>query len=113
MVNAGLIVMALAGFGLARRLWVALVLFWLIGALRSVAAPLGAAWFNLHIHEPQVRATMFSVAGQTDAVGQIAGGPIVGAIGNASIRAALVAAALLLSPVLPLYALVSRWRGGD
>jgi len=113
MVNAGLIVIALAGFGLARRFWVALVLFWLTGALRSVAAPLGAAWFNMHIDQPQVRATMFSVAGQTDAIGQIAGGPVVGAIGNVSIRAALVASALLLTPVLLLYALVSRWGEND
>ena len=32
----------------------------------------------------------------------------MGAIGNASIRAALVSSALLLSPVLPLYAIAIR-----
>ena len=51
---------------------------------------------------------MFSVTGQVDAIGQIAGGPAVGAIGNASIRAALVLSALILSPVLPLYAYAIR-----
>ena len=45
---------------------------------------------------------------QVDAIGQIAGGPAVGAIGNLSIRAALVASALLLSPVIPLYAWARR-----
>ena len=40
--------------------------------------------------------------------GQIGGGPAVGAIGNVSIRAALVASALMLSPVLPLYSLAIR-----
>ena len=111
MVNAALIILALAGFGLARNFWIALALFWLIGALRSVSGPLQTAWLNLSIDDPQVRATIFSVSGQADAIGQIAGGPVVGAIGNRSIRAALVTSALLLSPVLPLYALT--FRRGD
>lgn len=112
LLNAAFIVLTLAGFGLARNFWLALCLFWLIGALRSVVAPLQAAWFNLNIDDPQVRATIFSVGGQADAIGQIAGGPAVGAIGNASIRAALVTSALLLSPVLPLYAFAVRRSGG-
>lgn len=112
MLNAGLIVLSLVGFGMVRSFWIALALLWLIGALRSIAAPLQAAWFNLGIDDPQVRATMFSVSGQADAIGQIAGGPAVGAIGNASIRAALVTSASLLSPVLPLYALAIRRDGG-
>ena len=108
LLNAALIILALAGFGLAQSFWVALALFWLIGALRSVSGPLQTAWLNLSIDDPQVRATIFSVRGQADAIGQIAGGPAVGAIGNASIRAALVASAFLLSPVLPLYAFAIR-----
>jgi DHA3 family tetracycline resistance protein-like MFS transporter len=108
LLNAALIVFALAGFGLTKNFWVAIALYWLIGALRSVSAPLHTAWFNLRIDDPRVRATMFSVTGQVDAVGQIAGGPLVGAIGNRSIRAALVTSALLLSPVIPLYAWAIR-----
>jgi DHA3 family tetracycline resistance protein-like MFS transporter len=106
--NAGLIVVALAGFGLARAFWIALALYWLVGALRSIKGPLYDAWFNQRIDDPQVRATMFSVGGQVDAIGQIGGGPVVGAIGNTSIRAALVASALILSPALPLYSLAAR-----
>jgi DHA3 family tetracycline resistance protein-like MFS transporter len=101
--NAGVIVLALAGFGLTRTFGVALVLYWVIGVSRSVNGPLYSAWFNQRIDDPQVRATMFSVGSQVDAVGQISGGPIVGMIGNASIRAALVTSALILTPVLPLY----------
>ena len=51
---------------------------------------------------------MFSVRGQVDAVGQITSGPIMGMIGNASMRAALVASAAILSPVLPLYWIAVR-----
>ncbi len=103
-VTATLVVLAMAGFGLARNFWIALSLYWLVGALRQVGGPLQTAWFNLQIDDPQVRATAFSASGQADAIGQVVGGPAVGAIGNISIRAALVASALLLSPVIPLYA---------
>jgi DHA3 family tetracycline resistance protein-like MFS transporter len=108
MLNAGLIAIALATFALTKSFVVAVASFWLIGALRSVAAPLQTTWFNLRIDDPQVRATMFSVSGQVDAVGQVVGGPAVGAIGNLSIRAALLTSALLLAPVVPLCALAIR-----
>ncbi len=112
-VNAALIVVALAGFGLTGSFWFALLLYWVTEVLRSVAGPLSTAWFNLRIDDAQVRATIFSVAGQVDAIGQIAGGPVVGVIGNASMRAALVTSALLLSPVLPLYATAIRRSGEE
>jgi DHA3 family tetracycline resistance protein-like MFS transporter len=113
MVNASLIVVTLAGFGLTRTFWVAVVLYWSIGTLRSIAGPLHTTWFNLRIDDSQVRATMFSVGSQVDAIGQIAGGPVVGAIGNVSIRTALVASALILSPALPLYAFAIRRGEGS
>jgi DHA3 family tetracycline resistance protein-like MFS transporter len=108
MLGAGLLVMALAGFGLTGVFWIALILYWTIGALRSISEPLYAIWLNSRIDDPQVRATMFSISGQTDAVGQILGGPALGAIGNRSVRAALVASALILSPVLALYGAAGR-----
>ena len=108
MLSAGLIVIALAVFALTESFAIAVTAFWVIGALRSVVAPLQTAWYNLRIDDAQVRATMFSVSGQVDAVGQIAGGPGVGVIGNISIRVALLASALLLTPVLPLYAVAIR-----
>jgi DHA3 family tetracycline resistance protein-like MFS transporter len=90
---------------------VAVLLYWLVNVLRGVTYPLQAAWFNLRIDDSQVRATLFSVGSQVDAIGQIGGGPLVGAIGNRSIRAALVASALLLTPALPLYVLARRRSG--
>jgi DHA3 family tetracycline resistance protein-like MFS transporter len=44
------------------------------------------------------------MAGQLDAIGQIAGGPVVGVIGTlVSIRAALVATGALLLPALAFF----------
>ena len=111
-INAAMIIFSLAGFALIRSFWGAVGLYLTIGALRNVAGPLHTAWLNLSIDRPQVRATIFSVSGQADAVGQIAGGPVVGAIGNRSIRTALLSSALLLSPVLPLYGIATR-KGKD
>ena len=58
--------------------------------------------------DPKVRATVLSMSSQTNAIGQIAGGPGVGALGKASLRAAITASGLLLSPALPLYARALR-----
>jgi len=58
-----------------------------------------------------VRATVLSMSGQADAVGQVAGGPALGGIGNVyGIRAALSVGAALLLPALGLYARASAGR---
>jgi DHA3 family tetracycline resistance protein-like MFS transporter len=52
-----------------------------------------------------VRATVFSISGQADAIGQAAGGPVLGGIGNVwGIRAALLAGATALVPAAALFA---------
>lgn len=51
---------------------------------------------------------MLSIDGQVNALGQIARGPAVGAIGNISLRAALIVAGAALSPAL---LLLMRARG--
>ena len=108
LVFAAGIVLALVGFVLAKSFWLAVGLYVMISVLRGVTHPLQTAWINLRVDDPEVRATTFSVYSQVDAIGQIAGGPVVGWIGNASIRAALVIAGLVLAPVLPLYRLAQR-----
>jgi DHA3 family tetracycline resistance protein-like MFS transporter len=76
----------------------------LIHALRDLIGPLYDTWMNQRI-DSRVRATVISMSGQVDAVGQIAGGPGVGWIGSASgLRAALLTSTVLLSPVLVLIA---------
>lgn len=55
--------------------------------------------------DARVRATVLSLFGQTNALGQIVGGPPVGVLGmRAGLRAALVAVAALLTPTLAIYA---------
>jgi DHA3 family tetracycline resistance protein-like MFS transporter len=70
------------------------------------------AWNNQSL-EPRVRATVFSISSQMDALGQIAGGPLIGLIGSAvSIGAAMIASSLTLIPALLLYVRTGRWEGG-
>lgn len=74
--------------------------FWLAQAARGVRNPLMEAWINLYV-ESDVRATVLSIQGQADAFGQIAGGPVVGAIGLwRSVRVAISFSALILLPIL-------------
>jgi DHA3 family tetracycline resistance protein-like MFS transporter len=90
-------------FALSGNLLLALVANWSIGVLRTIISPVFDAWVNQKL-DSSVRATVLSMSAQVDAIGQIAGGPALGAVGNlVSVRAAIAAAALVLSPVLLLY----------
>lgn len=104
--NAGLMV-AVIGFALAGNAWVALPAFIAVGQIRRLLHPLYQAWLNRDL-EPASRATVFSMVSQTDALGEMVGGPVLGAFGNASARGAIVIGALLLSPALWLFGRRSR-----
>ena len=79
--------------------------------LLTFAFPLHNAWLIQNI-DPRVRATVLSMNGQMNAVGQVMGGPGIGLIGRAvSIRAAIAAAGLLLTPALALFARARRHAG--
>jgi DHA3 family tetracycline resistance protein-like MFS transporter len=96
------------GFGLANGFVVALLAYWAVYLLRQLYVPLYYAWLNQH-SESRVRATVMSLAGQVDAIGQIAGGPPFGWVATAfSTGAAIVTAACMLLPALPLYRLALR-----
>jgi DHA3 family tetracycline resistance protein-like MFS transporter len=93
----GLLVFALTG-----NFVIALIAFWGFSALRRTTGPLYTAWVNQHT-ESSVRATVISMSSQIDALGQILGGPIVGAIGLAlGIPVALTICAVVLATALPL-----------
>src|SRR5688572_4007557 len=96
----GIISFALFGFALSPLLLLSLGLYLIIYVLRNVQIPLQTAWINQKL-DSQVRATVHSMFGQVDAIGQVMGGPIVAviaAIGSAV--ASLVTSSLLLTPAL-------------
>ena len=102
-INA-VIVIALIAFGLANTFFLAAISIWTIQVLRSSGGALYGAWLNKGLKR-EVRATVLSMNGQLDAVGQIVGGPIVGAFAmRFGLRAAMVAVGLMLSPAVGLYA---------
>jgi DHA3 family tetracycline resistance protein-like MFS transporter len=98
-----LLVAGVFSFALAGTLLLAMLAYWLVYVTRNVIGPLYTAWVNQRL-DSQVRATVISMSSQVDAFGQIAGGPVVGLIGNlVSVRAALLTSGVILTPVLALY----------
>ncbi|QWU18526.1 MFS transporter [Paenibacillus sophorae] len=82
-----------------------------IGMVSSVAEPVYASWLNRNL-ESRTRATVLSMVSQSDALGQTAGGPVVGWIGSRfSIRASLLAASILLLPLLVVFGRGTRKQG--
>jgi DHA3 family tetracycline resistance protein-like MFS transporter len=102
--------LSVIAFGLAGNYLVAIIARWLISLLRTASGPISGTWLNQNIRS-EVRATVLSMNGQADALGQVAGGPLIGAIGSAfSMRAALVFNGLLITPALALYARTFKAR---
>jgi DHA3 family tetracycline resistance protein-like MFS transporter len=101
---------SILAFAWAGNIVVALIGYWISGFLRGGLHPILFTWSNRQISgvNSGVRATVLSMWSQADALGQIAGGPAVGAIGNTSIRLALTASGLLVGLKLPLYVKANR-----
>jgi len=96
------------GFAFAPALPVAVIAYLAAQTAGNLAGPLLDAWIARETPE-EVRATVLSVVGQADALGQIVAGPAVGLLGVlASIRAALAVSAALM---LPAGVLAQRARG--
>jgi hypothetical protein len=114
LVLSSLQVAAMLGFALASAFALAVVAVWLVSLARSLIRPVYMTWLNQSIEDSRVRATVNSLASQADAIGEVAGGPGVGAIGNlVSLPAALTASGLLLTPAIALYARAVRNHGTE
>ncbi len=101
-------IVLLLSFALAPSFWWALCSLLLIGVLDAISSPLYDTWLNLNIPS-SVRATVLSMLSQSNALGQTAGGPAVGWVGSrVSIRASLIVAAVLLSPIVYVYGKAMR-----
>ena len=97
----GLISAALIGFAVSPLFLLSLGLYLAVNVLRNVAEPLQTAWVNKRL-DSKVRATIHSMFGQVDAIGQVMGGPIVAVIAAAAGSAvtSLITSGLLLMPAM-------------
>jgi len=96
----GAISIAMLGFALSPYLVLTLLLYLVIDMMRDVRIPLQTVWVNQKL-DSNIRATVHSMFGQVDAIGQMMGGPIVAmiaAVGSAV--SSLVTSGILLSPAL-------------
>ena len=96
-------VAAIVTFALSGSLWLAFGMLWVRTVVGAISQPVEAAWLNRHL-DPSSRATVISMTGQANSIGQAAGGPALGWVGTAvSIQAALLGSALVLAPTVALY----------
>jgi len=97
-IHAGML-LGFVVFALSTSLYWALFGYITASLLRGIASPLFDTWTNAQL-ESSVRATVLSMIAQADALGQVAGGPALGALGRAAgARSAILAATSLLIPV--------------
>lgn len=112
-VNSAALLICLVAFALGRWFGLAVGLTIAIRVIRTVNDPLYTAWVN-HRLDPSTRATVISMSSQVDALGQIAGGPLVGLIARqVSLQAGLLASAALLSPILILFGIQLKGKEED
>jgi len=104
----GSITIAMVAFALSPVLALAVGFMLAVDLLRNISGPLQSAWINQKL-EPDTRATVYSMFGQVDAIGQITSGPLIGLIASAiSVRLAVSLSAGLLSPALFFIARANR-----
>jgi MFS transporter, DHA3 family, tetracycline resistance protein len=111
--GTALMVGAMLVFVWGGSLWLTALALCLADGLRGVLHSLVLGWTNRRIssEDSSVRATVLSIWSQADALGQVAGGPVVGAVGNASIRLALTVSAALLALKLPMFSRIRKAKG--
>jgi DHA3 family tetracycline resistance protein-like MFS transporter len=98
-------------FALTSRVEVAIVAMLAAQALRAVIEPVEMVWMNRGL-DPATRATVLSMRGQVGALGQTAGGPALGLVGQRfTVRAALFGGGVLLGLTLPLLRRVRTLEG--
>ena len=90
-------------FALTRNFSLMLIAYLATNTFRIINKPIFSAWLNGHIYDNS-RATVLSINGQMNSLGQILGGPIIGIIAtNISVSMGIACTSLLVTPVLVLY----------
>ena len=90
-------------FALTKNFSLMLIAYLATNTFRIINEPIFSAWLNGHIDDNS-RATVISINGQMNSLGQILGGPIIGIIAtNISVSIGIACTSLLVTPVLVLY----------
>ena len=90
-------------FAITKNFSLMLIAYLATNTFRTIKEPIFSAWLNGHIDD-KARATVLSINGQINALGQILGGPIIGIIAtNISVSIGIACTSLLVTPVLVLY----------
>lgn len=109
----GLLPASLLFLAWTRSFWGAMVALWGINLCRSTIEPLENAWVVRNSRSAQ-RATVISLWGQANSIGQAVGGPVLGWIGTAArIPVALTVSSAVLLPAQWLLALAGRDRSPE
>ena len=98
---------AILTFAFSPALAVSVIAVLLVSVTRNVMGPLYDMWVNQRL-DADTRATVISMSGQVDAIGQITSGPVAALISLSSVQAAISMAGLLLTPALPLIGRANR-----
>ncbi|HTI13662.1 MAG TPA: MFS transporter [Dictyobacter sp.] len=103
-----LLIGSVAVFALTTNLYLTVLAFWSASIFRRADQPLYTTWITRN-SAPKARATIISLFGQVDAIGQIAGGPIVGVIGKmVSLPAALLTSSAIMTPNILFFTRANR-----
>ncbi|MGU8221710.1 tetracycline efflux MFS transporter TetA(P) [Clostridium perfringens] len=90
-------------FALTKNFSLMLIAYLATNTFRIINEPIFSAWLNGHIDDNS-RATVISINGQMNSLGQILGAPIIGIIAtNISVSIGIACTSLLVTPVLVLY----------
>src|SRR5574344_228119 len=90
-------------FAITKNFSLMLIAYLATNTFRTINEPIFSAWLNGHIDD-KARATVLSMNGQINSLGQILGGPIIGIIAtNISVSVGIACTSLLVTPLLALY----------
>lgn len=98
-----LYILSMLAFALTGNFIIMLSAYLLTNMFRTINDPIFNAWLNNHIDD-NARATILSINGQINALGQILGGPFIGIIATRiSVSIGIACTSLLIAPVLVLF----------
>lgn len=101
--------LSVMAFALTRNFMLAVLLYCSSYALRRSFYPIYDSWVNKCIEDSGARATVISIFGQINSIGQIIGGPLIGLLAlKTSTSLGLLVSGLLILPIVLIFLQVIR-----